>query len=615
MTEEQKALNRVIRLKRETEKSTKPKLTEQDRKTQIKKWTTFYRRNIDIYAEERLRIKLRPFQRIMLHLMGISQVWFGICSRASSKTFVAALYCICVCLLKPYTEAIITASTLDQGRQMVERKIKNELVKKLSPVLKYMYEQGMIMIKASKDEVEVNFFNGSSIKVLPPVESSRGFRSTILVYEECRLLKKGDVDSIFEPMSHPRQSIFLQKEEYAQDSDYYEEGISIYITSARYKAEWYWRLFRNVVTESFVNRKVVYNFFAADIFVSLKYGLKTIGEWNKIKKTANPLDMRAEYLNEVIGEAEDAYFPFELLRKCQKLHKAFRPPTDIEFISGTKLQNREKKSNETRILSIDFAFATTTNKYEANDNTVIECISGFYDKGEMVCNLEYLETLSGGNSELTQRRIRELFYDYKADYIIMDARSGGEMYLTQLGKPYIHPTRNSEVWDSSGFTVVSDMTMQFLSDAKISEIASRKVDPNAKAVIIPIQGSTDFNDAMWRTLRNAMVDNKMRLLINDVEFDNELVKRKDYSKLTNEERMREKLPFVQTEFLVQEAILLRQEIREGKIKLKEPRSFTKDRIVTLAYGMKFFNLLENKFSKQDQVEDFDEDAWKNIIQV
>ena len=112
MTEEQKALNRVIRLKRETEKSTKPKLTEQDRKTQIKKWTTFYRRNIDIYAEERLRIKLRPFQRIMLHLMGISQVWFGICSRASSKTFVAALYCICVCLLKPYTEAIITASTL-----------------------------------------------------------------------------------------------------------------------------------------------------------------------------------------------------------------------------------------------------------------------------------------------------------------------------------------------------------------------------------------------------------------------------------------------------------------------------------------------------------------------
>ena len=77
----------------------------------------------------------------------------------------------------------------------------------------------------------------------------------------------------------------------------------------------------------------------------------------------------------------------------------------------------------------------------------------------------------------------------------------------------------------------------------------------------------------------------------------------------------EKLPFTQTEFLVQEAILLKQEIREGKIKLKEPRSFTKDRIVALGYGNMFFNKLENKLSKEDQVNDFDEEAWKNIIQV
>ena len=586
-------INNVIKLKRETERSRKQKLTETERKEQIKKWTTFYRRNIDIYAEEKLRVKLRPFQRIMLYMMGISQVWFGICSRASSKTFVVALFCICKCLLYPYTEAVITASTIDQGRQMVERKIKNELVKKLSPVLKYMYENGMMNIKSSKDEVEVSFFNGSTIRVLPPVESSRGSRATILVYEECRLLKKGDVDGIFEPMLHPRQSIYLQKEEYSQNSIYQEEGISIYITSARYKSEWYWRLFKRVVEESFMNRSVAYNFFAADIFISLKYALKTWGEWAKIKKTTNDLDVRAEYLNEVIGEAENAYFPHELLRKCQKLRKAFRPPTDIEFVNGE----------------------TTTNKYEANDNTVIECISGFYDKDEMICNLEYLETLSGGNSELTQKRIRELFYDYKADYIIMDLRSGGENYYNELTKPYDHPVRNKETWDKSGFCVVIDMNMHFLTDAKINELLNRKVDPNAKAVIIPVQGSSDFNDSMWRNLHKAMVDNKMRLLISDTEFDAELTKRKDYYKMTNTERMREKLPFVQTELLVQEAISLRQEIREGKIKLKEPRSFTKDRIVTLAYGNMFFNKLENILSKEAQQEEFDDSDWKNIILV
>lgn len=615
MNDNRKELNKVIKLKRDTEKSRKNKLTEEERKAQIKKWTTFYRRNIDIYAEEKLRVKLRPFQRIMLHMMGISQVWFGICSRASSKTFIVALYCICVCLLKPYTEAVITASTIDQGRKMVDQKIRNELIKKLSPVLRYMYDKSMINIKSSKDEVEVTFFNGSSIKVLPPVDSSRGTRATVLVYEECRLLKKGDVDSIFEPMLHPRQAMYLQNEEYIGDADYQEEGISIYITSARYKAEWYWRMFKRVVEESFINKKVPYNFFAADIFISLKYALKTWGEWAKIKKTTNELDVRAEYLNEVIGEAEDAYFPFELLKKCQKLHKSFRPPTDVEFVNGSAEQFRKKKDNETRILSVDFAFSSTTNKYEANDNTVIECISGFYDKGEIVCNLDYLETLSGGNSELTQKRIRELFYDYKADYIVLDLRSGGETYYNELTKPYIHSIRSREDWDETGFCVVADMSMHFLAEAKINELMTRTIDPKAKAVIIPVQGSSDFNDTMWRNLHKSMVDNKMRLLIDDVEFDVELSKRSDYFKMTSEQRMREKLPFVQTEFLVQEAISLRQEIREGKIKLKEPRSFTKDRIVTLAYGNMFFNKLENKLSKDDQKEDFNDSDWNNIMLV
>jgi hypothetical protein len=107
----------------------------------------------------------------------------------------------------------------------------------------------------------------------------------------------------------------------------------------------------------------------------------------------------------------------------------------------------------------------------------------------------------------------------------------------------------------------------------------------------------------------------LRLLIDEIEFENELVKRSDYYKLTNQERMLEKLPFTQTEFLVQEAIQLRKELREGKIKLKEPRSFTKDRIVALGYGNMFFNKLENKMSKEAQADDFDESAWENIIQV
>ena len=48
-------------------------------------WTTFFRRNWHIYAEFVLEIKLRPFQKIMIYLMGISEIFFAICSRGLSK--------------------------------------------------------------------------------------------------------------------------------------------------------------------------------------------------------------------------------------------------------------------------------------------------------------------------------------------------------------------------------------------------------------------------------------------------------------------------------------------------------------------------------------------------
>lgn len=613
MNKADKNIRMLIRQKRDTEKSITKQITDEQRKEQVKKWTTFYRRNWDIYAEERLRIRLRPFQRVMLYMIGISNVWFGVCSRGTSKTFIVGLAAVIKCLLYPYSEVVLTAVTIDQAGKMVDEKIKRELIDKLSPVLKYMYDRGDIIISSSKDRITIDFFNGSKLFVAPPVDSSRGLRSCFTIFEECRLLKKGDVDSIFGPMPRPRQAVFLQKDEYSQDKDYLEEHISIYITSARYKNEWWYRLFKKVVEESFTDTKVMYNFFAADIFNSLKYGLKTEADWSRAKKTTSEIDIRMEYLNEALGEIEDAYFQLELMKKCQKLHQAFRPINDTDIAIGKTFTNREKKDNEIRILAIDFAFTNTTNNSQANDNTVIECISGFYNKGEIVRNLDYLETHEGGESELTQRRIRELFQDYQADYIVMDEKSGGSIHYNNLTKEYKHPARSSKDWDERGLCVCLDIHKQFVPEAKVNDLYNRRIDPNAKQIIIPVQGSTDFNDLMWRSLRMNMVDNKVRLLIDDLEFDTELSERKDYFQMSSEDKMIEKLPYVQTEFLVNEAINLKQELREGKIKLKEPRSSTKDRIVTLAYGNLFFDKLENIMSKEDQRDDFNEDDWSNII--
>lgn len=203
-------------------------------------WTTLFRRNWHIYAEFILGIQLRPFQAVMLWLMGISDIFFAICSRGLSKTFIVGLGAIIKMNLYPYSEVIITSSTVAQANKMVEEKIRDELIKKLSPYLLYMFDnEYLVLTKLDEGYRLENKLNGSTLKVLPCMDSSRGSRATLLIYEECRLLKKGMIDSVFEKMAHPRQAkYFVSNSEYSTNSRWREECQHIYITSARYKYEW-----------------------------------------------------------------------------------------------------------------------------------------------------------------------------------------------------------------------------------------------------------------------------------------------------------------------------------------------------------------------------------------
>ena len=63
--------------------------------------------------------------------------------------------------------------------------------------------------------------------------------------------------------------------------------------------------------------------------------------------------------------------------------------------------------------------------------------------------------------------------------------------------------------------------------------------------------------------------------------------------MTDEEKFRFKLPYVMTMSLINEAINLSQEWRDGKVKLVEPRLGTKDIIISFAYGNYISSLIIN----------------------
>lgn len=579
-----------------------------NKKENIKKWCSFYRRNINLYASRHLQIKLHPFQHIILYLMGVSQVFFAICSRGLSKTFVCGLYAICKCLLYPYSEVHLTSSTIPQATKMVKDKMENELCKKLSPILKYYYQKDLIVFHYG-DEIYIEFkMNGSKLWVDAAADSSRGGRATLLIYEECRLLKKGIIDSVFEKMAHPRQAMYLTNPIYSSDSRWVEECQSVYITSARFKSEWFWKLFKTVVQECYTNKRIKYNFFAGDIFLSIYSGLKTISDYFKAKKNSSDLDFRTEDLNEMVGEAEDAFFKHELLRKNQVHKRAYRFPTINDIAQNVNLGNRKKQDDEIRLMWIDFAFANTTGT-EENDYSVIGCTSLVKKDKKYRRISDYITTHPASDSDGIDLKIREMFWDYQADYIVLDLRNGGEVMYNDLTKPKKHPNRSSENWNEHGFTIAVESAYHTSQQAKLDDLIKRTIDEDAIPCIIPMIGTSELNSNMWLDLQKQLRDETVDLLIEDIEFEQEFESTKEYFTMTDEERFNFKLPYIMTMSLINEAINLSQEWREGKVKLSEPRLGTKDIIVAFAYGNYVSSLIINKLEQQDEDDGINMDEW------
>ena len=442
-------------------------------------------------------------------------------------------------------------------------------------------------------------------------------RATVLIYEECRLLKKTIIDSVFSKMAHPRQAAFLKEkdpitgEQYNKNPRWMEECQEIYITSARFKSEWFYNQFKKTVVECYTNRHIEYNFFAGDIFLSMMFGLKTKADYIKSKKMSNELEFMMEDLNLMIGIAENAFFDRDDFKKNQIIQRAFTPPTIEQIITHSdETLNRVKRDNEYRILFVDYAFANTTSK-EANDNTIIGCMYGIYEDGEIKRGVDYLTQHSASDSIGTEHLIRTLFQQYHADYLIIDLRNGGEIAYTQLTTEWLNPEYPKELWNSHGLIVCSDEELNVVPKNKIDDLNNRAVDKQGIQCIIPFVGTAELNSNIWIQLKKDLTQEKISFLIDDLDFEAQFENTEEYYSLSAEDKVLIRLPYTQTMLLINEAVNLTQEWKDGKVKLTEARSSVKDKIVACAYGNYFFSLLENKLQISEQNGDnVNLDDWK-----
>lgn len=563
-------------------------LSNQNNVLHVLAWGTFFKRNMHRFVIDYLKISLYEYQAIAIYMMGISNLICIIASRNDAKSFIVAVYAVARCLLYKGTKFRIGAATEKQAKLIVSEKIIDELCD-WSPILRKEIED----YSTRNSDIFVKFRNGSKITVFVANENARGLRSNGICREETRQIKKKVEDSVISPFQTPRKPKYMFKADYKDNKDLKEQPVDIYISSSWYDdGNWMWDI-ADQALEAMKKHKGGL-MLAFDESIALKHELKTREQLVKEKKKQDPATWQIEFLNLKVRDSVSSYFTYAMLINRQISKHIFYPRTTIDFKSGKKNKYAiPKLDNEVRIVSNDIAFVAGSQ----NDNSVYSCIraipeSIIYDtetdsveiKQGYRREFSYIESNQIGDTTLQAIRIRQLYEDFNADYIVVDTRNGGLQVVYALEKVLYDEERGVEY--------------QPLKCMNNEEYAKVCQDRNAKECIFVINATQNLNSDIAIAFRKNLIEGKIDFLVNynTAKEDVLSVNREYMESISNnpEKQVSFELPFLETQLLVSECVELQYEKlpQTGAIKIYEQGNKRKDRYTSCSYGSHFIDKLE-----------------------
>ena len=548
-------------------------------------WNTFFRENLDMYAEIYFGFALYPYQHLELYELNKNTLIDITGSRATAKTYIIAIFAVCKASLYPNSKIVICSATKSQSKLVISEKIKNELMSQ-SPMLCREIKS----IKDNQNDVIVYFRNGSTIKVLPSSENARGNRSTVTIYEENRMIDKFIIDSVISPFAIIRPVPYLKYEEYA---DLVEEPTEVYISSAWYASHWMNTLIQDTYKAMLKGEKQCV--IGLDYSVSLKHKIKTKNQILKDKRKFDPITFRIEYNNEMIKENTSAFFTYKMFTDNQRNKKPLYPRFDVDVLSRRKNPySVSKQQGEIRILSCDMAFA----EGKHNDNSIFTCMRLIPESTTYTVQSEggtskeisqgyrkivsYIESIQGGDITRQAIRIKQLYEDLSCDYVVLDTRNGGLACYDLLAKVMYDESRDKEY---QPWVCMND-----------DSIANRIKTIGALPVLFAINASQKLNSEIANEMRIALTNNMIDFLIPFNEaVESTLTKIPEYmSAIDVDTQLFYEQPYLETQELINECVELTYERKEqtGLIVISEQGANRKDRYTSVSYGVHFASLLE-----------------------
>ena len=182
-------------------------------------------------------------------------------------------------------------------------------------------------------------------------------------------------------------------------------------------------------------------------------------------------------------------------------------------------------------------------------------------------------------------RIRKLFDEFEADYLVIDAKGNG-LPIVDLIMGDLYDKDAGRMYGALGC-------------CNNEEIHARCVYKNAPKVIWAILGTEVFNSQCALLLREAFRNGTIRLLQSDYDCKDSLSLLSGYNKLTIEDKQDFQLPYMHVSLLVNELINLQAEQKSttSTVRVYEKSGMRKDRYSSLAYNIYVSKEIEREMAK------------------
>ena len=561
------------------------------RRNNIIAWTTYYRRNIHRFVEHYFGIKLYPYQVLWIYAMSQSDSFVSICSRAAGKTWLLAVFACAIAVLYPDSEIVVVSSTKEQAGIIVEDKIESLKANY------YNLSREIAHVTTNMNKWQVDFYNGSIIKIVASKNSARGKRATFIIYEEFRLIDKEVLDAVIRPFAYVRQAPYLKKKEY---SHLKEEPKEIFISSAYHKGLWWFEETKKNIYD--MVRGLNSGFIAMDYAVSIRHGIKTARQIRNEISKAGEIAALEEYFNIPWGENADAYFKLNMFIPIRKINQAFYPQREDVYSPRKNPFDITRADGEIRLLSCDIA----TRAGKANDLAVTGCIRLLPTSKGYLRELVHMESYSGATSISQTLRIKQIFHDFSADYIVLDIAHAGITIYDELGQITKDPERGVE------HPALTVMSHDSLDSGTVDKLAERTTALNALPIVYPISGTPRLNSEIAVGMRDNLQRKRWSFLIDEKQAEEYLMAskyKKEFADINNSFVKAWYLaPYIQTSLMINECINLSMRLLSGNIKLEESSGSRKDRYTVVGYANYFASLFDKDLVRE--VDDQDElEVW------